>query len=54
MRVFYVLFLLCSQAACAHEIVECGGFVGIPCSEGFVCQLHNPSVVDSYGVCVPE
>lgn len=62
MKVFLLLMFM-STPACAHsesssragnEGDACGGFVGLRCKEHLICMPTNPTVVDSYGVCVAK
>ncbi|KAI8898557.1 hypothetical protein BC833DRAFT_589302 [Globomyces pollinis-pini] len=32
----------------------CGGFLGLPCNDGYHCQLNNPTVADDMGVCIKD
>jgi hypothetical protein len=38
----------------AGECQMCGGFAGIMCQTGFVCQMEEPGVPDQSGVCVRQ
>jgi len=65
MRFIWVtLFLFWTSSACAHEQEQrgyradegdfCGGFGGIKCKKGLVCEYADDTIVDGLGVCVPE
>jgi len=49
-----VLLILISGIACAHELADvgepCGGFGGLRCKRGLVCEPH-PTIIDEFGVC---
>lgn len=32
---------------------RCGGFVGLPCQDGYYCQTPS-GCFDCYGICVPK
>lgn len=50
-----ILIILTSGIACAHELADvgepCGGFGGLRCKRGLVCEPH-PTIIDEFGVCI--
>lgn len=42
----------CEICVCNERPMECGGFAGLPCPEGYECQ-YDQNIPDSMGVCVP-